>query len=321
MRSNLACLLLLLLSACEQEGPSYRYLFLGHPYDWESPVRVDPRVEMLSLDPYAGVWLGGDVCGLSSQEASTLAYIDGLFDLSHPRNHWAWGNHDIIGGHEDRIREATRRPSYYVHWQEGLCLVVLNTNLFWHYPWNPPRIDCERRHEQLEMLRRLRDTLQSASHLLILHHHALFNEFRITAEGDTLIAGNTNAIPIRTGCDSLYNVTGTIYPWLVDIRERGIPVIMVGGDFGMNRKQFSQLTPEGIWMLGAGITNSLDRDNPPAYVTNTRPDSVIVFTHRPLERQLDWTFVRLGDLLHSQWGKEGPPSDLSPELLELIKDY
>ena len=142
MKKGLVFCLSLFLTACSN-SPSDPdvYLFLGHGYDWRQNNRVDPRIPYLPLNTYTGIWLGGDVCARSSKEPATLRYLDTLFHLSDSRTHWALGNHDLLEGDEARIRAVTHRPSYYTVFQDGLCLVVLNTNLFWHQSWPPPQED------------------------------------------------------------------------------------------------------------------------------------------------------------------------------------
>jgi hypothetical protein len=286
--------------ACLLPETERTYLFLGHPYDWRRPDRLDPRLELIDFQGFDGIWLGGDVCSQTTAQAATLTYLDSLINLKNPATFWAVGNHDLMYGHSDRIRAATGRPLFYTYWLEGVCVLVLNTQLMWHNPWKQPVEACEEREAQLTMIQQLCDSLQAASHLLVLHHHGLFNELKVNEKGDTMRLFNVNAIPVRTGCPPQeVNVTDRVYPWLVSVQNRGIQVICVGGDFGMNAKTFAHRTPAGIWLLGSGINNSLDKDYVPDYVTNLQPDSVLIFTHQPHSRMLNWSFVRLRDLVYA----------------------
>lgn len=285
----------------DRAGDSRSYLFLGHPYDWRRPDRLDPRLELLDFQRFNGIWLGGDVCSQTTVQPATLTYLDSMIGLKNPATFWAVGNHDVMYGHTDRISTATGRPLYYTYWLEGVCVLVLNTQLMWHNPWKQPVEACEEREAQLDLIRQLCDSLQGASHLLVLHHHALFNELKVNDQGDTMRLFNVNAIPVRTGCPPQeVNVTDRVYPWLVSVQNRGIQVVCVGGDFGMNAKTFAHRSAEGIWLLGSGINNSLDKAYVPDYVTNLQPDSVLIFTHQPQARSLSWSFVRLRDLVYAQ---------------------
>lgn len=300
---------------------SRSYLFLGHPYDWRRPDRLDPRLELLDFQQFNGVWLGGDVCSQTTAQPATLTYLDSLIGLKNPATFWAVGNHDVMYGHTDRISTATGRPFYYTYWLEGVCVLVLNTQLMWHNPWKQPVEACEEREAQLELIQRLCDSLQAASHLVVLHHHALFNEMKINSKGDTMRLFNVNAIPVRSGCPPQeVNVTERVYPWLVSVQNRGIQVVCVGGDFGMNAKTFAHRSEAGIWLLGSGINNSLDKDYVPDYVTNLQPDSVLIFTHHPQNRSLNWSFVRLRDLVYAQRTAE-EIKQLPAELSQLLEEW
>lgn len=308
---------LLALPGCQKDlpAPSFRYLFLGHPYDWLFTDRVDPRLAYLQRDSFQGIWLGGDVCSRTTQSPTTLSYLDSLFQLDAASTHWAIGNHDILEGDESLIPIVTQRPTFYTVDQNGICLLVLNTNLLWHYDWAPPQEDCERKQAQMDLIRQVCDTVQDASHLVILHHHSLFNELKVNEQGDTLRSGNINGMPIRTGCDPQSDFTETVYPQLVRVQERDVQVVCVGGDYGMVTKQSSFTTDEGIKLLGSGINNSLNMDYPPDYVKNFNPDSVLIFEHKPHERSLEWSFHHLGDLVRQHQSPAGLNS-----LPERVKD-
>ncbi|PSR12301.1 MAG: hypothetical protein C7N36_12420, partial [Bacteroidetes bacterium] len=77
----------LLLFACLRKDktapatPCQEFIFLGHPYDWYTENSLDPRLELLDFSRYAGVWLGGDVCGRTSKSEATLQYLDHIFGL------------------------------------------------------------------------------------------------------------------------------------------------------------------------------------------------------------------------------------------------
>ncbi len=296
------------------------YLFIGHGYDWLVENRVDPRLPYLPLNTYSGIWLGGDICARSSKQAGTIQYLDSLFDLASTTTHWTLGNHDLLEGDISLITRHTRRPDYYLSYHQGICIAVLNTNLFWHQNWAPPQKDCERKQAQMEWLKQLTDTIKEASHLLLLHHHSLFNELKVNDKNEFIDPGNVSGRPIRSTCDSISDLTAELYPRLVAVKERGVSVIAISGDYGMKAKEFSFTTPEGIQLLGSGINNSLDMAYPPDYVENFNPDSVLIFQHWPDENRLEWQFERLTDLLLEQYNPESI-STLPERVQLLLKDY
>lgn len=289
--------LALFLLSCEAgEAPgSKHYIFLGHPYDWNYADRVDPRLERLDYSPYDQAWLGGDVCARTAEHPEALPYLDSLFDLKN--GHWALGNHDYDYGDPQIILDYLQRPSFYTRWQDGYCLMVLNTNFFWPYPSHPPQRDCEQKAAQWDMIRTVADTIHEASHLVILHHLGIFNNLKINEAGDTLRAFNVNAAPIYGTCDTASEVTATVYPWLAEVQKRGVQVVLIGGDVGMQAKSFEFQTLEGIWMLGSGINNSVNREYAPEYVKDFGPDKLLLLEYEPREKELNWKFVELDSLV------------------------
>ena len=268
----------LLFPGCREEPR--QYLFLGHAYDWNDTARVDPRIEGLDLAAYDQIWLGGDVCSRTGRPG-TLAYLDSLFDLDAPGTHLVMGNHEWDYGDPSLIPEWTRRPTFYTDWVDGICLLVLNTNLFWYYPVPPPQTDCARKQAQVDLIQKVTDTVKQASHLVILHHHGLLTERKQNEQGQPIEAFNVDAAPITMSCDSTATFTEVVYPWLRQVQSRGVQVVLIGGDVGMRAKTFALRTPEGIQLLGSGINNSVNRDYAPDYVTNFDPDSILVLEYRP----------------------------------------
>jgi hypothetical protein len=295
--------LVLSLSVCCKNRASdqvAKYIFLGHPYDWNDAYRLDPRLEKIDYSQYDQVWLGGDVCSRLTEKPETLDYLDSLLDFSDEHVQWTLGNHDVMFGHPERIRQKTGKESFYVTPIDGITLLVLNTNLFWMYDSRPEQVQCEERQAQYELIRSVLDTIQNSSHLVILHHHALLKSSKPVELRD---AFNTNPAAVAMTCDSTFQFDQLIYPKLVKVQEGGIQVVLVGGDLGMRVKRFEYRTPEGIWLLGSGINNSLKKENKPEYVTTFDPDEVLIFKHDPIRQTLEWEFVRLDDMVRELEGE------------------
>ncbi len=284
------------LSGCKEQ-PVQHIIFLGHPYDWNAGNRIDPRIEALDLSAYDHIWLGGDVCSETTKLPATLDYIDSLFHLRSDSTHWTWGNHDMLFGKTETIRAHTGKPDFYVQWQDGYCLLVLNTNLFWPYPSKPAQKDCEAKAAQMALIKAVTDTIREASHLVILHHHALLTEYITAADGKPADAFNGTAITMRPTCDSTSDFTKQVYPWLTAVQQRGVKVLLVGGDMGMRAKTFARQTPEGIQILGSGINNSVSPRYIPDYVLSFAPDQVLLLEYRREERTLEWRYESLHNLL------------------------
>lgn len=296
--------ILLFLIACQPEESAVRtYLFLGHPYDWNYPDRIDARLETVDFTQFDQIWLGGDVCSATTQSRETLSYLDSLFKLKE-KTYWTWGNHDIKFENEQYLVDATGKPDFYTEYRDDLCIMVLNTNYYWWYDAPPPQRDCEAKQAQWEMIEAVCDTIERSSHLVVLHHHSLLNELKEVRPGAPENAFNINANNIRMTCDSTSDFTKLVYPLLEDVQQRGIQVVLIGGDFGMAAKSYAFQTEEGIWLLGSGINNTVPRKYAPEYVTNFDPDQVLVLTHDLKARKLDWQFLLLEEEFLPKYGKK-----------------
>lgn len=291
-------LLLVALTGCQpsKNETAYEYLFLGHTYDWNQGDKIDPRLEGTDFGSFDQIWLGGDICSHTTRSEKTLQYLDSLFNLESPATHWAVGNHDIMDGRQEWIEAFTQRPSFYTTWVNGICLMVLNTNYFWFYPSDPPQENCETKQAQLAMIRSVCDTIRKASHLVILHHHALLADLSLGPGGLLAKAFNANYPNPAITCEPNSLFTDRVYPMLAAVQSRGVQVILAGGDMGTKAKQFNFRTREGIRILGSGINNSLNPKYAPEYVTNFDPDKVLVFRHYPKKKLLDLEFVLLEKL-------------------------
>lgn len=293
------CCGLCLFTACQQEAPVFKeYIFLGHPYQWGDSVRVDERLEKLDFSLYDQVWLGGDVSSKTTLKPSTIDYIDSLFDLGSDRLQWTLGNHDVMYGNLHLITERTGRNTFYTTYFDNICLLVLNTNLFYMMPWGtPPQENCEEKQAQLDLIKTVTDTVKDAQHLVILHHFGLLNELKKDRKGQLMEVFNANLNHIRTTCDSTSDFTKTVYPWLEKVQKRGVQVSLIGGDFGMKAKEFVYKTNEGIYLVGSGINNSVNPEHAPEYVTNFDPDKVLIVRNNLSSGKIEWHYEVLNELV------------------------
>jgi len=289
--------LLLVLSSCTPDDQQ-QFIFIGHAYDWkaEQGNRVDPRIAELDLSPYEQIWLGGDICSRTSEDQATLDYLDQLFKISSPTTHWALGNHDINKGDKNRIAQKTKRPSYYIAQHDAISILVLDTN--WGHPQIKVQDDsltrCTQINQQYQLLKTLADTISQSKYLVVLHHHALLtneladNQIKV---GDVFHYVLT-ALPFS--CTPSGNFQELAYPLLKQVQNKGIQVILIGGDFGQRAKRFEFQNKDGIWFLGSGINNSMDPKYQPDYVTNLNPDSILIFDYNTKLKELYWRFEPLG---------------------------
>ena len=300
MRFNLSIYFLVLffisvLVACNTPEEPLQIVFLGHPYDWQSEgQRIDPRLEKMPFDTFDQIWLGGDVCGRLTQKDETLLYLDSLFSFKNGNVHWAWGNHDLVYGRQDYLEKITGKPGFYFTRKGSLGIMVLNTNLFYFPGGNIPPERCIAKDQQLEMIQSVTDTVTGLSHLIVLHHHCLLSD---TLSGFTIHPDSifNEAHPeYWVSCKEKGTFTHIFYPHFKKMQKSGVEVVFIGGDVGMHAKEFAYKNPDGIWFLGSGINNTVDKRYLPKYVWTTAPDKILLLTYHPDSKVLDWTFHPLG---------------------------
>ena len=255
--------LLFFLSSCQKTSSqhnTYKYFFTGHAYQWGAPdwSRMDYRLEKIPFEEYDQLWLGGDLCENVPHHPKTIHYLDTLLNLSSDSTHWAIGNHDVLEKKADFsfIKEKTGRNTYYFEEINGIGLMILNTTEFGYPQYFHQPHECETLNGQWDMIQSVTDTLQDVSHLVILHHHALLTNEIAENKINVQKIFNFYEPNLNIGCKVRGTFGELIYPRLVEVQQRGIQVILVGGDIGQQIKEFEFTTKEDVIFLGSGINNS-----------------------------------------------------------------
>ncbi len=280
--------IILLMNSCPpiyaQSKDTLTYVFFGHTYQWGSGGnRVDYRIENMDLSQFDRIWLGGDICSEASLDYSTLAYIDNLFDLGKPGNHWALGNHDARNGNLEWIEEFTGRPAYYAHSENGITTIVINGTI------SP--LDCENLNKQYKMIENVCDTI-SSGYLIFLVHHGIYSD--VPGVPNPITYAHSQLKPWMANCyDDSASYIDTIYPMLIDVENKGVEVLHIMGDVGSGRKSFYGISDDGIEYFGSGINNTY---NMLLGIPIISPDLVLVFKHVLSTNELTWEFVELNDL-------------------------
>ncbi len=267
--------ILLPLFSCKMNTKGDKlYIFLGHIYKHNAFDKVDKRVERINFKKYDKIFLGGDVCVKTSADRSTLKYVDNLFDLSSPDTYWAIGNHDILDGNPEMIKEFTNRNLFYSEFTDGLTILVLDTYL-----------ENSILNEQYNLFSEVCDTISKSSHLLVLMHNVVWDSVSTDFSGDDFANGNYPHWHCRTEpIDYFYH---SMYPKLTDVQNRGIQVICISGDLGQREiKHFQYRTDTGIWFLGSGISNN------PKY-SNGEKCMYLVLHNNIENRDVSWEFKKL----------------------------
>ena len=247
-----------------------KYLHLSHTRTNSNP-KLDSLAEQLNFESYDMLWLGGDLAQLTSADDTTMKHVDSIFNLSNQSTLWSLGNHDYTD--LERIKCYTKRPPYYTVYQNGMTLVVLDTqdslsNIIG---------------KQRDFLFGVLDTLEKSSHLIILHHKLIWL-YDCTALEDRVSSVSNAGFGDCFYCVNPNNFNSEVYPKLVELKQSGVEVICIGGDIGFQTKEFEYETAEGIHLLASGIH------------AGERGNKALVFSHDLNNQELAWEFVRLEEL-------------------------
>jgi hypothetical protein len=147
------------------------------------------------------------------------------------------------------------------------------------------------------MLINIADTIEDASHLVILHHHALLSNSLTNDSLNINTIFNLSHPDNKISCKEPGTFEEVYFPIINRIQRKGIQVILVAGDLGQRAKEFEYRSEEGIYFLGSGINNSAIPFGLPKYVTNTNPDKLLIFNHDISKKELSWEFVELNKLI------------------------
>lgn len=272
---------ILLLSNCISYGQQeLKYIFIGHSYQPNTAGnKVDYRLEDFDFTDYKGIWLGGDVCSEATVEQETIIYLDSIFDLSNPETHWTLGNHDARNLNPEYIRNRTKRKTYYAYSSNLLTRIVLNTNLV---PTN-----CEDMNSQWEIISNVCDTITNSKYLTLIMHHGLWDD--VPGLPSTNEYAQSHLRYWNSNCyDVNSNFVNSVYPKLLQVKNKGINVICVMGDIGDRTNAFSAVSEDGIYFLGSGLYH------------NEADNNVLIFNYFLPEYNLEWHFHNLDSLKAAQ---------------------
>lgn len=273
----MAMLSIAILSACQkptlieptQQKLNY-YLHLSRTRT-NTNARMDSIVERVDYQKFDMLWLGGDLASLTSLNDQIMDRVDSIFDIGSERTIWTLGNHDDTN--LMRIQEYTHRPAYYTTHYDGITIVNLSTEDSSSSILGP----------QKDFLIGVLDTIETSSHLIILHHKLIWMYNHV--ELSSLIPAVSNAgVGACSYCLNPNNFNHDIYPALTKVRKKGIQVLCIGGDVGSKVKAFEYRTSEDIYFLASGISAG-HADN-----------KALLFEHNPNNRDLSWEFVLLHQL-------------------------
>lgn len=269
---------------CSQSIKFHHFLHIAHTRTGTNPL-MDPLVEQIDFSTFDMLWLGGDLALATSESDSAMIHVDSVFNLGNESTLWALGNHDYSD--LERVQSFTHRKPYYASYSNNITFLVLDTqdslsNIIG---------------DQLDLFRRVTDTIHESTHLVLLHHK-LFWMYG-NPDLQSKIASVTNGgFGDCFYCINPNNFYPDLYPALIEVEQRGIDVICIAGDIGFRKSEFEFITPEGIQFLASGIE---------AGNTNNK---VLLFRYESVSGTLDWQYLALNQLLI--------PLDITPPLLHSV---
>ena len=266
---------LLVLIGCKkdalEEATSYqKILHIAHTRS-NVEGEISEKLSKIEYEAFDVLCLGGDIDLHTSKDEATIQAWDNLFHFNKENTLWALGNHDIT----DRalIKKYTNRPSYYLWNYESLNFLVLDDQI------NNSSIIGN----QLELLKTIADTINKASHLIVLTHRLLWIPQNTDLEPliDSIPNGGSGNCGFCTKPNNFYQ---DVYPLLLKIKNKGIDIVCIAGDLGIKVNQFDYQTKEGVYFLASGLNVHAD-DN-----------KVLLMEYSIKEKALNWWFEKLDNL-------------------------
>ena len=268
-----AFIFLTTLNSCQQ-NESVSFLAIGHTRQAESndKEKVLEVVEKIPFEKYDALLLGGDLVLESTKDESQLQYLNDVFNIGAPNTMWAMGNHDYRNN-PHLAKSFTKRPTYFAHKKGNVTFLVLDTQLD----------SCNISGEQLNLFKKTIQHLTKTDQLIILHHKLIW------MPDHPILDNKTHATTNGMVGDCFYclmknNFYQDIYPELVQLKRRGIEVILIGGDIGSKVNQFEYQTKEGIVYLATGLEDG-------------RKDNQVLEFKYEVGKKLTWKFIPILELV------------------------
>ena len=262
-----------ILFSCTKDetlGPHQTFLHLSHTRTASNPY-LDNVVESINYENFDMLLLGGDLSYYTSEDDLTMDRVNQFFNIGSNNTLWSLGNHDYTD--LSRVELYTNRPSYYSYFNNGISFLVLDTqDSLSNMVGN-----------QKDMIFNLLDTIQLSTHLIILHHKLIWMYDHPSLESEIPNVSNAG-LGNCFNCINPNNFYSEIYPRLVEVNNKGIQVICIGGDIGNKVNEFEYITNDGIYFLASGID----------YLKETK--KALLFIHDLNNQSLSWNYEKLNDL-------------------------
>jgi len=279
-----------------QNDSVLKFIFVPHPRSEDQAHQsVYPGIAEIDFAKYDVIMLGGDITYSTSKDSETLAYCDNLFNIRSPNTLWSLGNHDVQSGHRDLIKKFTGRESYYSYSRDGITFIVLDTELDAN-SFSSTFI----KGNQLQMVKDVCDSIRDSRYLILLHHR-----FMWMINNDYFTSRLTDSIAASSRSMDTTNFYSDIYPLLQTVRNKGIQILVFGGDKSKINVAYSP--EDSITFYAARLSTDIP-DN-----TN----NVIVLNYGLQNKELTWDFIPLSEVTTSV----AQESSQFPEIFSLNQNY
>ncbi len=265
----------LLFFSCKESviDPPGSYIYVAHTR-LNSNDSLYSKVYDIDFSNYDMTLLGGDLAMSSfSKRRVILPHLDSIFDFKNPNTIWSIGNHDNVS--DKRFYEATLRNKYHVYQKDDVTFITLNSQDSLSSIVG----------KQKEFLFSVLDTIQTRSVLLMTHKLIFMNDHPVLDEKISKVCNANKGDCFH--CHNANNFYTTVYPKLLEVKNRGIQVLWVGGDLGYKTSEFEYIDDQGIVFLGNGFWFKKDWNK------------VLLFS-KVKDAALEYKFVHVDSLLQEQ---------------------
>jgi hypothetical protein len=261
-----------------QSDSLLKFIFVPHPRSEDRTNQsVYPEILNIDFTNYDVRMLGGDITYSTSKDSATLAYCDNLFNIGSPNTLWSLGNHDVQSGNRSLIKKFTGRESFYSYGRDGVTFIVLDTELDANGFANTFIKD-----EQLQMVQSVCDSITESSVLILLLHRFMWminNDYFKTMLTDSIAASSRSM--------DTTNFYSDIYPLLQKVKNKGIKVLVFGGDKSKINIVYSP--EDSITFYAARLADDL-----PDSINN-----VIILDYNLRSKKITYNFIPLSEMIAS----------------------
>ncbi len=271
-------------------------IFISHCYYWYNYETIDKRIELLDLNKYNKIFLGGDILGNGALNNKSLAYLDSIFNIKDKNTFWSFGNHDLRNlpnGNIETYKKYCNKNSFYAMYDKGFTYLILNTNIDSCYT-NNDTIKKEYE-EQLHLIDTICDTISKSHYLIILSHNIVW--YNMDSISYKYAHTNGSSTLFYKNDSSFFE--NTIYPKLKKVREKGIKILWLAGDAGKWGKGKIFKTKEGVVFASNGIGNSR-YDWLPDKLMKRDFDKVLVMKYNTEKDSIELNYEELNFLIYLQ---------------------